>query len=136
MSAPPPQVSLSTRANISTTSTHLAHSRAATPAVPATDTTLTAEVPSTDRLPSNVPVNNSQLPTGVTPKVFRRCLVSTFIEWLAQQKNPWAVSPKRAAEVIQIIWDSVLASTAPCTVTPTSAVYKLVSDRSDLYSGC
>ena len=73
---------------------------------------------------------------GVTPKVFRRCLVSMFIEWLAQQKNPWEISPKQAAEVIQIIWDSVLASTAPYTVTPTSAVYKLVSDRSDLDSGC
>ena len=56
------------------------------------------------------------------PKVFHHCLVSTFIEWLAQQKNPFAVSPKQAVEVIQIIWDSVLTSTAPYTVTPTSTV--------------
>ena len=68
--------------------------------------------------------------------MFRRCLVSTFIEWLAQQKNPWAVSPKQAVEVIQIIWDSVLASTTPYTVTPTSTVYKLVSNSFYFDSRC
>ena len=130
-------VSISRNRNTPITSTH---SRAATPAVPATATTLAAVVPtevhSTKRLPSSGPVNNSQLPIGVMPKVFRHCLVSTFIEWLAQQKNPWAVSPKWAVEVVQIIWDSVLTSTAPYTVTPTSTVYKLVSDSFYFDSGC
>ena len=131
------QVSLSTWVDTPITSTH---SRAATPAVPTTAATLAAVIPtevhSTKRLPSSGPVNNSQLPIGVMLKVFHRCLVSTFIEWLAQQKNPWAVSPKWAVEVIQIIWDSVLTSTAPYTVTPTSTVYKLVSDSFYFDSKC
>ena len=70
-------------------------------------------------------VNNSHLPAGVDSKIWYCSFISTFFQWFAQQKNPWAMPSRQIVEVMQIMWDAFFED-IPQEITTTSVVYHLV----------
>ena len=74
--------------------------------------------------------SNSDLPAGVDQKLWRSAFISTYMQFVATQPNPWEVPAKLACEKMQLIWDAIFPD-IEYTVTVTSAVYLLVSMLSD-----
>jgi hypothetical protein len=71
-------------------------------------------------------VGNNDLPEGTDQRLWRRTFISTYIQFVGTQPDPWDIPAALACEKLQIIWDTVFPS-IPYTVTSTSAVYLLVS---------
>ena len=75
--------------------------------------------------------NNNDLPAGIDQKLWRPVFISTYIQFVATQPNPWEIPAKLACEKMQLIWDAIFPN-IEYTVIPTSAVYLLVSTLCDI----
>jgi hypothetical protein len=71
-------------------------------------------------------VNNNDLPSGIDQKLWRPAFISTYMQFVASQPNPWELPVKLACEKLQLIWDAIFPGT-DYIVTSTSAAYLLVS---------
>ena len=93
------------------------------PSLPAAATVSTS-APSESHTGGNV--TNNRLPPGTDLRLWHRGFIPTFIQYMARQANPWAISPRQAVLVMQTIWD-VLFGDLPQTITTNSVIYRLVS---------
>jgi hypothetical protein len=78
----------------------------------------------TERLSKKV--SNNDLPEGTDQRLWRRCFVSTYMQFAASQPDPWDIPAGLACEKLQLIWDAIFSG-IQYTVTATGAVYLLVS---------
>jgi hypothetical protein len=53
------------------------------------------------------------------------------MQYVGSLTNPWEIPVKKACEIMQLIWDELFPD-IPYTVTPTSAVYIIVSPSNTL----
>jgi hypothetical protein len=69
---------------------------------------------------------NSDLPSDIDFKIWRRVFVPTFMRWVSQQDNPFEHNTKLGCEVMQQIWDTIFPD-VPYTIIPSGPVHALVS---------
>jgi len=69
---------------------------------------------------------NSDLPSDIDFKIWRRVFIPTFMRWVSQQDNPFEHNTKLGCEVMQQIWDAIFPD-VPYTIIPSGPVHALVS---------
>lgn len=71
---------------------------------------------------------NSDLPSDIDFKIWRRVFVPTFMRWVSQQDNPFEHNTKLGCEVMQQIWDDIFPD-VPYTIIPSGPVHALTAQR-------
>jgi hypothetical protein len=69
--------------------------------------------------------SNNDLPAGIDQKLWRPIFISTYMQFVAWQPDPWDVPAKLACEKLQLMWDAIFSGT-DYIVTSTGVVYLLV----------
>ncbi|KIM86487.1 hypothetical protein PILCRDRAFT_4965 [Piloderma croceum F 1598] len=69
---------------------------------------------------------NSDLPSEIDFKIWRRVFVPMFMRWVSQQDNPFEHNTKLGCEVMQQIWDAIFPD-VPYTIIPSGPVHALTA---------
>ena len=68
----------------------------------------------------------TDLPKGTDQRLWWQTFISTYMQFVASQSDPWDIPAALACEKLQVIWDAIFPD-IDYTVTHMSTMYLLVS---------